>query len=555
MNHWYQLELNDWRKYEQPGDKYLPFRQYIRKFTQTQFEYPIPFLHGESQWTSPDGNPPPPTFCERSWIPSDIHPQGGRGIVICGGGRFLPGIWVTVNLLRQFGCKLPIELWHLGADELPEIYRTLLGPMGVQFVDAYDVRNVHPCAKLGGWQSKPYAVILSRFEEVLFLDGDNHPTKDPTYLYDMPEYQKTGAVFWPDRIGYPQNATTWDVWGITPRELIQHETGQILINKRKCWHALQIAMHANQFCDFHYRHSWGDTATYQFALLSLNQAYHTIPHRLIEIPIDRLVETLEILKTTPYMRDPGDIRACFLQRDHTGEIIFQHRSGGGGAQAAFTLGENKHIQHFAHEELCLSLLADLRKAMGDPFWPIAEATYPDRISPHRRNGMAALFKLMEERKSKAIVETGTIRRENNWHGDGGMTWWFGRYAAKRDAKLTTVDIDPQALEVAKKICAEDAERIEFISSDSVAYLKARDIPIDVLYLDSLDYDVDAKRSQAHAMNEVFAALPRLHEKSIIAFDDCGFADGGKGGLVIPYLCASGWQLTHRDYVSVLIRNG
>ena len=64
MEFWNELDVSDWRKYERKGDKYLPFRPYIRKFVEMGFEYPD----------------------------TDIE----RGIVICAGGRFLPGTYVTV---------------------------------------------------------------------------------------------------------------------------------------------------------------------------------------------------------------------------------------------------------------------------------------------------------------------------------------------------------------------------------------------------------------------------------------------------------------------------
>ncbi|MEI9896725.1 MAG: glycosyltransferase family 9 protein [Chthoniobacter sp.] len=51
----------------------------------------------------------------------------GRGIVMCGGGeKYFPCIWVCLNILRKLGCGLPIELWHLGADELTPHMRHLI---------------------------------------------------------------------------------------------------------------------------------------------------------------------------------------------------------------------------------------------------------------------------------------------------------------------------------------------------------------------------------------------------------------------------------------------
>lgn len=56
----------------------------------------------------------------------------GKGIVIYGGGvRYFANAWISISLLRELGCKLPIELWHLGEREIDSHMRGLLEPMGV----------------------------------------------------------------------------------------------------------------------------------------------------------------------------------------------------------------------------------------------------------------------------------------------------------------------------------------------------------------------------------------------------------------------------------------
>jgi hypothetical protein len=44
----------------------------------------------------------------------------GRGIVMCAGGaRLFTCAWGCINLLRrELGCTLPIEVWHLGPEEM-----------------------------------------------------------------------------------------------------------------------------------------------------------------------------------------------------------------------------------------------------------------------------------------------------------------------------------------------------------------------------------------------------------------------------------------------------
>ena len=63
----------------------------------------------------------------------------GRGIVICGGGvKYFPCVYVLVRLLRLLECRLPIEVWHLGEQEMSQDMRGLLAPDGAECVDALE---------------------------------------------------------------------------------------------------------------------------------------------------------------------------------------------------------------------------------------------------------------------------------------------------------------------------------------------------------------------------------------------------------------------------------
>lgn len=534
MNYWHEQPLTDWQKEQRIGDKFLPWQQYVRLLTKARFDFP------ESHDSTAAGES---TAALSSW----------RGIVLCGGGSLLPGVWVTVNLLRQFGCKLPVELWHIGPEELPPVYRKLLTPMDVRSVDAREVW--HKCvgaAPLSGWQAKVLAVVKSSFREVLYIDADNHPTKDPAFLFDDPLYTSTGALFWPDRIKHGPDSKLWELFDVPYRDEEMHETGQFVIDRTRHWHALQVAMHCNQWSRFWYQHSHGDTALLRFAMHKLGDKFSMLPHRLLEVPVARQVEDLKTLETTPYMRQEGDIRAMFLQRAPDGSVLFQHRTAGGGAQERFGLGQYHHLQHFQHDQACRDLLEELRGHL--PFYEALTGKYPERVSAHRRNGYAALFNAAEERGLRRIVEAGTLRQKDNWGGDGGFTWWAGAYAAKFGGVVDTVDISPDALAVAKEVCAEWGDKIRYHAGDSVEYLAANTEPIDILFLDSVDYDAaSCFAAQDHNWREFSAALPHLHEKSVVAFDDATLAGGGKGGITIPRMEQTGWKVIHRDYVTVLAR--
>jgi hypothetical protein len=227
----------------------------------------------------------------------------GRGIVVCGGGRrYFPSAWVCVQILRRLGCQLPIQLWHLGPEEVTPHLAALLRPLDVQCVDAFEVRKRHPMRILHGWESKPYAIRHSPFREVLFLDADNVAVVNPEFLFDTPQFGKCGAVFWPDRGIVPADHPIWEICGLPQRAEQAFESGQILIDKTKCQREIELALWMNAHSDFYYRFMYGDKETFHFAW--------------------RMLATEYAMPSTPL----HDINGTLCQHDFMGRRIFQHRS-------------------------------------------------------------------------------------------------------------------------------------------------------------------------------------------------------------------------------------
>jgi len=91
-------------------------------------------------------------------------------------------------------------------------------------------------------------------------------------------------------------------------------------------------------------------------------------------------------------------------------------------------------------------------------------------------------------------------------------------------------------------------------ADSVAYLRTRTEPIDVLYVDSLD--TTEKGHAEHALRETETALARMHDHSLIVFDDTPWSAGawiGKGAFAVPLLLERGWRVLYAGYQVVLTR--
>lgn len=132
------------------------------------------------------------------------YPGGfrGRGIVICAGGiKYFTCAWVCINMIRHWGCTLPIELWFQGPEEMDQRMVQLLQPLGVRCVDAKEVEKRFPRRSPGGWELKSYAIIHSTFEEVLLLDADNVPCCDPAFY--LKRLSTTGPAAFSGQITEP----------------------------------------------------------------------------------------------------------------------------------------------------------------------------------------------------------------------------------------------------------------------------------------------------------------------------------------------------------------
>ena len=182
-----------------------------------------------------------------------------------------------------------------------------------------------------------------------------------------------------------------------------------------------------------------------------------------------------------------------------------------------------------------------------------------RITPAnpRYKTFASALTLMNERGAKTIVETGTTRGVNLndiFAGDGGSTILFADWASKNNAQFSSVDINASSFESSKEIIAPYKNHVQLVVSDSVAFLEKFEGTIDMLYLDSYDFDANNPGpSQTHHLKEIIAAYPKLKKTSIILIDDCGLPHGGKGTLAIHYLQNMGWKVILQGYQVLLIQ--
>lgn len=119
-----------------------------------------------------------------------------RGIVMCVGDKHSVYARTTIKVLRNvLKSSLPIEIYYAGEQDLSQENRAWFGQLpGVKVIDIttkLDQSLLH----LSGPVIKPFAMLVSQFQEVILLEADAYFLQDPEILFDDGGYQEVGTVF------------------------------------------------------------------------------------------------------------------------------------------------------------------------------------------------------------------------------------------------------------------------------------------------------------------------------------------------------------------------
>ncbi len=334
--------------------------------------------------------------CEKFIRAMPEYPGGfeGRGIVICGGGvKYFTNAWVCINRLRQSGCRLQVEVWYLKDSEMDEEMKALLNPLEVKCVNACEVRRKYPARIPGGWELKPYAILYSRFREVLFLDADNVVVQNPDFLFDTPEFQRTGAIFWPDYArGRDKKALPiWRSCGLRQPDEPEFESGQIVVDKERCWPALRLALWFNENSSFYYKHLYGDKETFHIAFRKLRKSYVQAP-----TPIRTLDGTM-------------------CQHDFRGRRLFQHRN----TDKWDLLLQNRKVKGFSFEDECLGHIKRLRTLWDGRVSRLGKGQL-NLLSNHRRDRNPTIHAVMLSFEEHHELRKQTLENLSNTDWDAPL---------------------------------------------------------------------------------------------------------------------------------------
>lgn len=168
--------------------------------------------------------------------------------------------------------------------------------------------------------------------------------------------------------------------------------------------------------------------------------------------------------------------------------------------------------------------------------------------------------LLRHFQETRIVETGCMRQMEDWKGAGCSTLLFARLVQLVGGEFTSVDINRKNLEFSRKWTKQfTGANIALIESSGVSYLENRMEPIDILYLDSMDTNLEGHAEEN--LHEFQAAERLLHKESLVCIDDSpgervslqddGIRWTGKGQLTIPYAISKGWKVLFSGYQVIL----
>lgn len=197
----------------------------------------------------------------------------GRGIVIAGGGRYLSWTFVNCTRLRQMGCNLPIQVWHLGTKEMPEAAKILFQKLDVETVDAHQMMLKNPVREMSGWPLKTYAVRHCPWRQVIFQDADCIAQILPEEMLNDKDVRHQGSLFFND-VGKHNSVWAYVDCGLSVPEQ-EFESGQFIWDKVSGWMALRWAMWQMEHCDVFFQTGHGDKSCIQTSVL-MSQCPHIV---------------------------------------------------------------------------------------------------------------------------------------------------------------------------------------------------------------------------------------------------------------------------------------
>ncbi|KAL7690010.1 putative alpha-mannosyltransferase, nucleotide-diphospho-sugar transferase [Plasmopara halstedii] len=247
----------------------------------------------------------------------------GNGIVMVVYPKLMSSVYASISVLRSYNCTLPIELWI----SRPEVIRTpsmkiALELLQQRFLDVTVETITDPT--IAGFSTKIHAVHHSKFENVVFLDADNIPVRDPTFLFESQEFLNYGAIFWPD-FWHPERtifniqseSLLWQLVDLPFVDMFEQESGQLVINRKRAAIALEVLLFFANHRPSHFSKlmlAHGDKDLFRLAWMKAKTQFYMIPFPPASAGPERGTYRKKFCGMTMVQFDAG------------GNILFLHRN-------------------------------------------------------------------------------------------------------------------------------------------------------------------------------------------------------------------------------------
>ncbi|MCJ1257328.1 hypothetical protein MMC24_005153 [Lignoscripta atroalba] len=224
-----------------------------------------------------------------------IYTPSTRGIVSTAGGYYLPVLVISLRMLRRTGSNLPMEVFLASKEEYESyICGQVLPSLNAKCIVLSDILDAasqsNDTITIQHYQLKSFAMLLSSFEELLFLDADSFPIHSPDKLFESEPFISKGMLTWPDFWASSTSAQYYSISSQTqpPTTLrASSETGEILLSKKSHFQSLLLASYYNYYGPSHYymllsqgAPGEGDKETFLAAATALDQPFYATSEKV-----------------------------------------------------------------------------------------------------------------------------------------------------------------------------------------------------------------------------------------------------------------------------------
>lgn len=223
----------------------------ILKIDQSQNDE-ITRLHSEliNHYLTPNFQP----FANLQNIANRNNDKNNKGIVYVSGKSYYWLTMLSIKYVRDIlKDKTPIEIF-VPFKEKKDHHCNKISLVFPNVKCSYfsDYLSYSQLYNLAGYQYKSLAMLLTSFNEILYLDSDNIPIVSVESMFQNPNYLKNGFVSWPD---FWKRSTNYKFYAMSGIERFADpisstpsvEAGQVLINKQTHLKTLLLAYYYNYY--------------------------------------------------------------------------------------------------------------------------------------------------------------------------------------------------------------------------------------------------------------------------------------------------------------------